>query len=873
MRISAIFPKYLLAILVTAGAVLLRLVLEPTLAGRLPFVTLFASVAISAWVGGYRPAALAALLGYLASDLLFIEPRGTLTLGEPQGLIGSLAYFASCSIIIGLAGTARKVQARLKESRDLLGVTLASIGDAVITTDIEGRITFLNRVAESLTGWKLAEARDRPLDEVFHIVNEKTRQKVENPTAKALREGTIVGLANNTVLIAKDGTESLIDDSASPIRDEQGIVCGSVLIFRDITARRHASEVQQLFSSIVATSDDAIVSKTLEGEILSWNGAAERLFGFTAEEAVGQSILIIIPPERHQEEATILGKVRSGERVDHYETVRVAKDGTRLQISLSVSPIHDEQGRVIGASKIAREIGERKRTQEALQAVERQLQIVTDSMSAPVTRCSRDLRYLWVGKHYAEWLGKAPEDIIGHPIEEVIGAEAMAAIRPHIDQVLQGREVRYEERVPFKGLGPRWISAVYTPTFDAQGQTDGWVAVVIDIDQRKRTEEALMQADRRKDEFLATLAHELRNPLAPMRNSLEVMKRAAANRELMTQARDTIDRQMSQMERLIEDLLDVSRITHNRLELRKQRAELGSVIHQAVEACRPLIECSEHDIEVKLPPQPIVLDADPARLAQVFGNLINNSCKYTEPKGHILVSAVREGSDVLVSVKDTGIGIPADMLPRIFETFVQVDQSLERAQGGLGIGLTLVKQIVEMHGGDVLARSEGLKKGSEFLVRLPILIDKASDSGAPPAPDVSSITKAATSRRVLVVDDNRDSADSLATFLKMAGHVTYSAYDGIEACDVVEKIRPEVVLLDIGLPKLNGFEVCRRIREQSWGKGVVIIALTGWGQNEDRRKSIDAGFDNHMVKPVDPVALMKMLSSRAQGERGELTER
>ena len=862
MRISATINKYLLAVLVTAAAVLIRLLLEPTLAGQMPFVTLFAAVAISAWLGGYRPAALAAVLGFLACDFLFIEPRGGLTL-RASDWMGSLAYLTSCAIIIGLSGAARKVQARLQESRDLLGVTLASIGDAVITTDTEGRVTFLNRVAETLTGWKLEEATNQPLDAVFRIVNEKTRQKVENPAARAMREGATVGLVKGAVLIGKDGTETFIDDSASPIRDEEGVLAGSVLIFRDVSARRRASETRQLLSSIVATSDDAIVSKTLEGKILSWNAAAERLFGFTAAEAVGQSILIIIPQDRRNEEATILEKVRCGERVDHYETVRVAKDGTTLQISLTVSPIRDDHGQIIGASKIAREIGERKRTQEALHAAERQLQIVTDSMSAPVTRCSRDLRYLWVGKHYAEWLGKAPEGIIGRPIEEVIGAPAMAAIRPYIDEVLQGREVRYEERVHLKGLGPRWISAVYTPTFDALGQTDGWVAVVIDIDQRKRIEEALKQADQRKDEFLATLAHELRNPLAPMRNSVEVMKRAAANHELVIQARDTIDRQMAQMERLVEDLLDVSRITHNRLELRKQRVELEKIIHQAVEACRPLIECSEHDIDVIVPPQPIVLDADPARLAQVFGNLINNSCKYTEPKGRIVVSVVREGSDVLVSVKDNGIGIPTEMLPRVFETFIQVDQTLERAHGGLGIGLTLVKQIVEMHGGDVLAKSDGLGKGSEFLVRLPILVDQPADPE--PAPDLSSISKTTTSRRILIVDDNQDSADSLAMFLKIGGHETCLAYDGVQACEVAEELRPEVVLLDIGLPKMNGFDVCRRIREQSWSKGVVIIALTGWGQNEDRRKSIDAGFDNHMVKPVDPVALMKMLSSMSPG--------
>jgi PAS domain S-box-containing protein len=816
---------------------------------------------MSAWLGGYPAAALSTVLGFLASNTLFMEPQGQLAIQGPRAIVSSVAYFISCAVIIGIAGAARKAQLLLRHRRDLLGVTLASIGDAVITTDLEGRVTFLNRVAESLTGWSLADAVGQPLNVVFRILNEKTREPAENPAARALREGTIVGLANSTLLIGKDGVERLIDDSASPIRDDHGWVSGSVLIFRDISERRRAREAQALLASIVRTSDDAIVSKTLEGKILSWNNSAERLFGYTAAEAVGKPITIIIPPERLHEEATILEKLRLGERLDHFETVRVAKDGRRLEISLTISPIHDGDGRIIGASKIARDIAERKRTEEALHAVERQLQIVTDSMSAPVTRCSRDLRYLWVGKHYAEWLGLSPEEIIGHPIEDVIGSEALATIRPYIDQVLSGREVRYEERVHFKGLGLRWIHAIYTPTFDANGETDGWVAVVLDIDQRKRTEEALKEADRRKDEFLATLAHELRNPLAPVRNSIEVMKRAGLNPELVVQARDTIDRQMTQMERLIEDLLDVSRITHNRLELRKQRTSLESVIHQAVEACRPMAECAEHEVRVVLPPEPIHLHADPARLAQVFGNLLNNSCRYTNAKGQIVISAERQGSEVRVSVKDNGIGIQADMLGRIFETFTQADQSLERMHGGLGLGLTLVKQIVKMHGGDVEAKSEGLGKGSEFVVRLPVLVEGTRDAEAPPVPTAAA-TSGVPPRRILIVDDNEDSAESLAMLLEISDHDTRSAYDGEQALRIAEEFRPHVVLLDIGLPKLNGYEVCRRIRQEPWGKDILMVALTGWGQNDDRRKSREAGFDAHLVKPVGHESLMEVLSLR-----------
>jgi CheY-like chemotaxis protein len=345
---------------------------------------------------------------------------------------------------------------------------------------------------------------------------------------------------------------------------------------------------------------------------------------------------------------------------------------------------------------------------------------------------------------------------------------------------------------------------------------------------------------------------------------LEVVKRAEGNAELLQQAYGTMERQLAQLVRLVDDLLDVSRITRNKMELRKQRVELASIVHHAAEACRPLGDTLQHEVTVTLPPEPVYLNADPARLAQVFQNLLNNACKYTEPQGRVWLTAERQAGDVLVTVKDTGLGIPPDKLASIFDMFTQVDGSRERARGGLGIGLALVKRLVEMHDGTVEARSEGPGRGSEFVVRLPVLtetlqaVQQATEAGK---------DRAAVARRILVVDDNADSAESLTMLLQVSGHETHTAHDGLEAVAAAERFRPEVALLDIGLPRLNGYDAARRIREQPWGKDMVLVALTGWGQDEDRRKSKEAGFDLHMVKPVDLEILMRRLASLPSGSR------
>jgi len=395
------------------------------------------------------------------------------------------------------------------------------------------------------------------------------------------------------------------------------------------------------------------------------------------------------------------------------------------------------------------------------------------------------------------------------------------------------------------------------PFHDARGKIVGAVNILVDITDRKRAEEEVREASRRKSEFLAMLAHELRNPLAPIRNGLQILRLAGNNSVAAAEARSMMERQFGQMVRLIDDLLDLSRITKGKIELRKQEFDLAAAVQDAVETSRPLIEASGHQLTVTLPPRPVYVDGDRTRLAQVFANLLNNSAKYTPQGGRISLLVERHGSDVVVTVKDNGVGIAADMLPKVFEMFTQVDHSLERSQGGLGIGLSLVRGLVEMHGGRVEVHSEGDGKGSEFIVRLSVLL---SPGRVRQQNGEDHSARCSSAYRILIVDDNKDSAISLGMMLELMGHETRMVHDGLAALEAALAFRPDVVLLDLGLPKLNGYEVCRRIREQPWGEAVVLIAQTGWGQEEDKCRSKEAGFNFHMVKPIDPDALEKLLA-------------
>jgi PAS domain S-box-containing protein len=857
-------------LLALAAAVLLRWLLDPLMGNSLPLITLFGAVAAAVWLGGYRAAVLIATLGYVACSYLFIPPRGTIALVSSEIVVGLVAYPFTCSLIIGIGEAMRRAQARANARGEVLRVTLGSIGDAVITTDTAGRVTYLNRVAESLTGWTHDEAQGHSLDSVFRIINEDTRQTVESPATRALREGVVVGLANHTLLVARNGVEAPIDDSAAPIRDEHGVVSGCVLIFRDVSERRRWEKREaarlagaRLLASIVESSDDAIVSKSLDGIIQTWNAAAERLFGHTSSEAVGRHISLIIPPDRIAEEDHIIATLRAGTRIDHFETERVRKNGQRIPVSLTVSPIRDDEGRVIGASKIARDISDRKLAESERQKFVTLVENSTDFIGIS------DLNGVPI------FVNRAGLQMVG--LETLEGARAvtvrdfffpedqsrmMNEFFPSVEATGHGEiEVRFRH---FKTGQARWMAYKVLKLDDESGRAVAFATVSQDVSERRRMEDHLRQlaadlaeADRRKDEFLATLAHELRNPLAPLSNTLEILKRSTSPDAAARRGFDTMERQLEQLVRLVDDLLDLSRITHNRIELRKRGVELAPLVRQAVLAAQPLADASHHTIEVSLPPDPIHLHADPVRLTQVFGNLLNNSCKYTPPGGTIRVTAQRNGDDAIVTVTDTGIGIPADKLESIFDMFTQIDRSLEQSQGGLGIGLTLVKRLVEMHGGSVEARSAGEGLGSAFTVRLPALRESIDVAPLP----AKETRPGAMTYRILVVDDNRDSAESLAMLLTLTGHDVFTAHDGQEAFDAAERHRPDVALLDIGLPVLNGHDVCRRIRQQPWGQAMVLVALTGWGQDEDRRRSQEAGFDGHLVKPVDHTRLMTLLAS------------
>lgn len=509
------------------------------------------------------------------------------------------------------------------------------------------------------------------------------------------------------------------------------------------------------------------------------------------------------------------------------------------------------------------------RAQAELVTKEQQLRHITDSAAVIVAQCSRDYRFVFVNRAGADFFGLPVDQIVGRTMADVMGERAIAGIKPYVDRVLQGQRVEFESEIHYRTIGTRFMRIVYTPDFDGAGGVRGWISAVTDLTSRRETEtalrtaaDALKQADRRKDEFLATLAHELRNPLAPIANSLAIIERSRSNAQMVDAALTIMQRQLSQMVRIIDDLIDISRVTRDTLELRLEQVDLRRVVNDAIDATRPLADSMRHQIVVSMPDDVQIL-ADPARLTQVFGNLLHNACKFSEVGKSIELTVMSEPDTVVITVRDDGIGIDGHHIESVFEMFTQVDRSLSRSRSGLGIGLTLVKRLVELHNGTVIARSDGLGKGSSFVVRLParVAVASANDGATRPAVIRQGL-------RILVVDDNRDAATTLADLLEMSGNETHLAHDGVEAVEVAIAKRPQVVLLDIGLPRMNGYDVCREIRKTDWGREALVVAISGWGQAEDRKQSAEAGFDRHIVKPVDYATLMSILAEQTTGVGG-----
>jgi PAS domain S-box-containing protein len=500
-------------------------------------------------------------------------------------------------------------------------------------------------------------------------------------------------------------------------------------------------------AAIVDSSDDAIIGKTLDGTVTSWNAGAERIFGYTGEEMIGQPISKLMPPERTEDFSMILAAIRRGERVEHFETQRVHKDGRRIHVSLTVSPIRDGSGRIIGASKVARDVSDRKRAD-----AERE-----------------------------ELLGAA----------ECARAEAEAA-------------------------------------------------------------------NRAKDEFLAMLSHELRNPLSAVQNAIVTAHLDGNRRE---RALEIARRQADHLGRLVDDLLDVARIAQGKIALEIQRVRLAAIVEHAVEATRPIIEQRGHELQVSVARDGLYVDGDPVRLEQVIGNLITNAAKYTEPGGRIEITGERDNEDAVLRVRDNGVGIAPEVLPRVFDLFTQADRSLDRGQGGLGIGLTVVRRLVELHGGRVEARSDGIGHGTEVIVRLPGRAGAREDSDS-----LRTTTAVRPCARVLLVEDNADIAETLAMLMELLGHEVVAVHDGEAALEALRARVPQVMLIDIGLPGMDGYEVARRVRQDPAFDGIALVALTGYGHEADRQQAFHAGFDHHLVKPIEPKALHALVTELATVE-------
>ncbi len=590
--------------------------------------------------------------------------------------------------------------------------------------------------------------------------------------------------------------------------------------------------------------------------IVDVNEATLRIFDAEDKEALINSMERVFLPETRRIFAAQLLAMSEGRPRFESDTTVCTLRGERRDVMFSI--VFPVPGAAFRSALVTlTDISDRKQTERRLQDSEEQLRFVTDHAPALIVHCDAELRYKYVNAPYAERYGSTPAEIVGRRIEEVIGHSAFEMVRPYARAALAGERVEFEELVPYDGIGPRWVHCVYVPERGPDGRVTGYFTVLHDVTRRKQMEEALRHSDRLKDEFLATLSHELRNPLAPLRSGIDILRMTHAPSSSDRSVLDMMDRQVGHLVRLVDDLLEVARITQGTFELRKERVDLASVVGNAVEASRPLIEAGGHELHVDLPAAPVLLEADPVRLAQILANLLNNAAKYTDSGGRIALAAERRDGSVRIAVRDNGIGFTPEARLQLFVMFGRVHGRQGRRPGGLGIGLALARRLTEMHGGTIEARSEGPGRGSEFVVQIPVG-HPAPARAAEPADSPGETPK----RRVLVVDDNEDAAHSVALLLTQLGAEVRAVHSGFEALEAFRAAPPDIVLLDIGMPEMDGYETARRIRSTFPDHDAQIVALSGWGQETDRARAREAGFDRHLIKPADAAALEALLGGR-----------
>ena len=729
---------------------------------------------------------------------------------------------------------------------------LEALPAAIYTTDAEGRITSYNDEAVRFAGrvpqlgsdswcvtWKLYWPDGTPL------------RHDQCPMAIALREGRPVR-GVSAIAERPDGTRVHFMPYPTPIKDASGKVIGAVNMLIDITDQKRAEEAQARLAAIVASSVDAIFSTSLDGTIQTWNRGAEHLFGYTAAQVLGQSVAMLIPEGRHSEEAELAARLARGEVVVNFETVRRAKDGRTFDVSLTASPIRDAAGRVVGASRIPRDITERKRAEEASA---RLAAIVASSDDAIASKTLDGIIRTW-NRAAERMFGYSADEAVGRHITLIIPEERRAEEDMVLGKIRRGETVDHFDTVRRTKDG-RFISISLTvsPIRDARGRVIGASKIARDITERKRLEAqlesmvgALREADTRKDEFIAMLAHELRNPLSAIAVATDLLARSQIDDRKARFAIPAIERQMRQLRRLVDDLLNMARITSGKLTLRKEPLELKSFAERAIADYRALVT---NGTSIVLQGVEAWVDGDSARLKQMIENLLDNATKYGGRNITVTISADARGA--CVSIQDDGQGIKPELQAMLFQPFVQGDQPADREQRGLGLGLALVERLATLHGGTVDAASEGPGKGSTFTICLPLAKPAASDERRQaPVP---------TKRRVLVVEDEIDSREALKLLLETEGHEVALSASGAAALEEIARFRPDIALVDIGLPGMDGYEIARRARELEAGKHLKLIAITGYGGDTHRRRAKSAGFDMHVVKPISYEQLARVFSA------------
>lgn len=822
--------------------------------------------------------------GEMHGYMLFGHPESGRFDADDERLIGGIATQAS--IAVGNAGIYRNLNDKIDEVHrqyeQLNAIyTTAPVGLCCLDEDL--RIINMNEHLLKMVGSNWAEVRHMTLPEALGDAGIALEPLCQEALAQPRP------LLEREVSWKHAGSGELCYwlCSCHRILTVDGRVQGVNTVVQDITDRKHAELDLARLGSIVSSSYDAIIGKTLDGTITSWNKGAERIYGYSEDEAVGRSISMLLPEDRRREELDILRALAAGNHVSLSDTIRIRKDGEGVRVALTISPVRNSIGTIVGVSTIARDITASKLAEQALRENAARMRSILQATRVGTWDWDMDSGAVRWSDNMEELFGRQPGTFDGtwdSAFADIHTDDRLMVEQAITQAIKDGDEYQMEYRIITTDEQVRWIEAKGQAIMGPGGTVDFVAGICMDITERKQAEEALrisetllrVQAEelatahQQKDEFLAMLAHELRNPLAPIISSVQLLKMQDAEQreETLPWALDVIDRQVLQISRIVDDLLDIARITRGRIDLQLACRDLREVIQHAAEAAGSWFADKQQIFEVVCPQQPVPVVIDAGRMIQVISNLLHNASKFTTEYGRISLRLDCQDDEAIITVTDTGAGIPANILPQVFDLFSQADRTLDRRQGGLGLGLSLVKKLVDLHGGQVCATSAGMGHGSEFQVRLPSTKFASTDTDADllVTGDTSSGSTPSDLLRILVVDDNTQAADAMAMLLETMGHATQVVYSGPDVLEVASEFMPDLVFLDIGLPLMDGYQVARKLRAH-FGGGLKLIALTGYVQRLDDPQSNAALFDHYLLKPIS-LDEMRSLLVRGRGVDG-----